>query len=170
MALDAGTTVAALADLLPGGPTVVTHSVPVIQTCTERGDVELIALAGAYHGATCSFTGPMTRASIADLAVDVAVLSATAAVPAGVRPLSRNREFAALWIDQTIPESGTLVSVASPGAAPAGQPATVGWCSAQEMWAHGSSSTHIAPPCPSTDFCTWTCPSPVRRRCPRRDR
>jgi DeoR family fructose operon transcriptional repressor len=84
VALDAGTTVAALAGLLPGGLTVVTHSVPVIQTCTERADVELIALGGAYHGPTLSFTGPLTRNSLENLAVDVAVLSATAAGPAGV--------------------------------------------------------------------------------------
>jgi DeoR family fructose operon transcriptional repressor len=84
VALDAGTTVAALAGLLPGGLTVVTHSVPVIQTCTSREDIELIALGGAYHGPTRSFTGPITRASLEDLAVDVAVLSATAAGPAGV--------------------------------------------------------------------------------------
>jgi DeoR/GlpR family transcriptional regulator of sugar metabolism len=84
VALDAGTTVAALATLLPGGLTVVTHSVPVIQTCTEREDIELIALGGAYHSPTRSFTGPITRTSLEDLAVDVAVLSATAAGLAGV--------------------------------------------------------------------------------------
>ncbi|MFD0823233.1 DeoR/GlpR family DNA-binding transcription regulator, partial [Micromonospora zhanjiangensis] len=84
VALDAGTTVAALAALLPGGLTVVTHSVPVIQTCVGRADLELIALGGAYHGPTRSFTGPITRTSLGDLAVDVAVLSATAAGPAGV--------------------------------------------------------------------------------------
>jgi DeoR/GlpR family transcriptional regulator of sugar metabolism len=84
VALDAGTTVAALAPLLPGGRTVVTHSVPVIQACTGRDDLELIALGGAYHGPTRSFTGPITRASLEELAVDVAVLSATAAGPAGV--------------------------------------------------------------------------------------
>jgi DeoR/GlpR family transcriptional regulator of sugar metabolism len=84
IALDAGTTVAALAALLPGGRTVVTHSVPVITTCIGRDDLELIALGGAYHGATRSFTGPLTRSGLEDLAVDVAVLSATAAGPSGV--------------------------------------------------------------------------------------
>jgi DeoR family fructose operon transcriptional repressor len=84
LALDAGTTVAALAGLLPGGVTIVTHSVPVINICTGRDDIELIALGGAYHSATRSFTGPITRESLADLAVDVAVLSATAAGPGGV--------------------------------------------------------------------------------------
>jgi len=84
VALDAGTTVAALAPLLPGGITVVTHSVPVIQACTERDDIELIALGGAYHAPTRSFTGPITRTSLEELAVDVAVLSATAAGATGV--------------------------------------------------------------------------------------
>ncbi|MEU4771622.1 DeoR/GlpR family DNA-binding transcription regulator [Micromonospora sp. NPDC023644] len=84
VALDAGTTVAALAALLPGGLTVVTHSVPVILACTGREDLELISLGGAYHRATRSFTGPITRTSLEDLAVDVAVLSATAAGPTGV--------------------------------------------------------------------------------------
>lgn len=84
VALDAGTTVAALAALLPAGVTVVSHSVPVITTCVTRADVELIALGGAYHGSTRSFTGPITRSGLDDLAVDVAVLSATAAGPGGV--------------------------------------------------------------------------------------
>lgn len=84
IAFDAGTTVAALAALLPGGHTVITHSAPVIQICIERDDLELIALGGAYHAATRSFTGPITRTSLEDLAPDVAVLSATAAGPAGV--------------------------------------------------------------------------------------
>ncbi|MFU8850397.1 DeoR/GlpR family DNA-binding transcription regulator [Micromonospora sp. SL1-18] len=84
VALDAGTTVAALATRLPGGRTVVTHSVPVIVACTGRDDIELIALGGAYHPQTRSFTGPATRRSLDDLAVDVAVLSAAAAGPGGV--------------------------------------------------------------------------------------
>jgi len=83
VALDAGTTVAALAAHLPGGLTVVTHSVPVILTCADREDIDLIALGGEYHGPTRAFTGPITRACLADLAVDVAVLSATAADPTG---------------------------------------------------------------------------------------
>jgi DeoR/GlpR family transcriptional regulator of sugar metabolism len=84
VALDAGTTVAALAALLPGGLTVVTHSVPVVDACVGRDDVELIALGGAYHAPTRSFTGPITRSGLSELAVDLAVLSATAAGPAGV--------------------------------------------------------------------------------------
>ena len=84
VALDAGTTLTALARLLPPGITVVTHSVPVILACAERADVELIALGGSYHGKTRSFTGPLTRTGLEQLAVDVAMLSATAAGPGGV--------------------------------------------------------------------------------------
>jgi DeoR family fructose operon transcriptional repressor len=82
--LDAGTTVTELAGLLPGGLTVATHSVPVITTCAERDDLELIALGGSYHAKTRSFSGPITRAALSQLALDVAVLSAAAAGPAGV--------------------------------------------------------------------------------------
>lgn len=83
VALDAGTTVAALARRLPAGLTVVTHSVPVILACTTRADLEVIALGGAYHVGTRSFTGPTTRAGLSELAVDVAVLSAAGVGPTG---------------------------------------------------------------------------------------
>ena len=56
----------------------------MILACTARDDLDLIALGGAYHPATRSFTGPLTRSDLAQLAVDVAVLSATAAGPRGV--------------------------------------------------------------------------------------
>ncbi len=84
VALDAGTTVATLARRLPQGLTVITHSVPVITACTGRDDLEVVALGGTFHRATRSFAGPATRAGLADLAVDLAVLSATAAGPGGV--------------------------------------------------------------------------------------
>lgn len=82
--LDAGTTVTELAERLPGGLTVVTHSVPVVTACAERDDLELIALGGSYHAKTRSFSGPITRAALSQLALDVAVLSAAAVTPAGV--------------------------------------------------------------------------------------
>ncbi|GIG29560.1 DeoR/GlpR family DNA-binding transcription regulator [Cellulomonas marina] len=84
LALDAGTTVAALARALPAGVTVVTHSLPVLTACAAREDLDVIALGGAYHRQTRSLTGPLTRAALGDLAVEVAVLSATAAGRAGV--------------------------------------------------------------------------------------
>lgn len=83
IALDAGTTIAPLAALLPPGRTVVSHSVPVITACSRRDDLELIGLGGDYQRQTRSFGGAATRAALAELAIDVAVLSATAISPAG---------------------------------------------------------------------------------------
>lgn len=83
IALDAGTTVAAVAHRLPALSTVVTHSVPAILTCSGRADLTLIGLGGDFHAQTRSFTGPATRAGMADIAVDVALLSAAAVGPSG---------------------------------------------------------------------------------------
>jgi DeoR/GlpR family transcriptional regulator of sugar metabolism len=85
IALDAGTTVAPLAALIPPGTTVVSHSVPVITACAARDDVELLGLGGIYQPDTRAFAGPTTRAELESLAVDVAVLSATAVDDASVR-------------------------------------------------------------------------------------
>lgn len=84
VALDAGTTIAALAARLPGDLTIVSHSVPVILACTDRDDIDLIAIGGSYHPPTRSFTGPLTRTGLASFAVDIAVLSATAVDASGV--------------------------------------------------------------------------------------
>jgi DeoR/GlpR family transcriptional regulator of sugar metabolism len=84
LALDAGTTVAPLADLVTAGVRIVTHSAPVIEACTARGDVELIALGGLYHADTRSFAGPMARANLMAVSADVAVLSATAVDGSGL--------------------------------------------------------------------------------------
>jgi DeoR family fructose operon transcriptional repressor len=83
VALDAGTTVAPLADLIPAGTSVVTHSVPVINACTARDDLDLVAVGGIYQPDTRAFAGPATRAGFENLLVDVAVLSATAVDPSG---------------------------------------------------------------------------------------
>lgn len=84
VALDAGTTVAGVAALLDSGTTVVTHSAPVIATCTEREDLSLIALGGTYLPETRAFTGQATRDGLARVSVDVAVLSATAVDATGL--------------------------------------------------------------------------------------
>ncbi len=84
VALDSGTTASRLTDSLPGDVTVVTHSVPVISACSERDDVRLIGLGGVYHAGTRSFSGSAVRGALADLAVDVAVLSATSVEDDGV--------------------------------------------------------------------------------------
>jgi DeoR/GlpR family transcriptional regulator of sugar metabolism len=84
VALDAGTTVAPLAGMLRTGTTIVSHSAPVIQSAIERGDVELVAVGGVYQSETRSFAGAAARRTIAEYAVDVAVLSATAVDTTGI--------------------------------------------------------------------------------------
>ncbi|SDT69198.1 transcriptional regulator, DeoR family [Jiangella sp. DSM 45060] len=84
VALDSGTTVARLAELLPAGLTVVTHSVPVVTVCAARPELRLIGLGGVFNPATRSFGGPAVRAALSDIVVDLAVLSATAVGPSGV--------------------------------------------------------------------------------------
>ena len=76
--LDAGTTVAPLARLLAPGTRVVTHSAPVISACTQRDDVDLVAVGGEYQPTTRSFAGSLARHSLEALSLDIAVLSATA--------------------------------------------------------------------------------------------
>ncbi|HYI34020.1 MAG TPA: DeoR/GlpR family DNA-binding transcription regulator [Glaciibacter sp.] len=83
VALDAGTTVAPLAELIAPGTTVVTHSVPVITASTARDDLDLVAVGGTYQSDTRAFAGPATRAGFDGLLVDVAVLSATAVDASG---------------------------------------------------------------------------------------
>lgn len=78
VALDAGTTVAELVDLLPDRLCVVSHSMPVIVGCTAGGSREVVALGGFYEPTTRSFTGPATWNAARELTVDVAVLSCTA--------------------------------------------------------------------------------------------
>ncbi|WP_175476980.1 DeoR/GlpR family DNA-binding transcription regulator [Ruania alba] len=84
VALDAGTTVAAAAPLLPGGTRVISHSMPVLSACEHRTDLEVIGLGGTYHPPTRSFGGPATRAGADDLAADVALLSAVAVASDGL--------------------------------------------------------------------------------------
>ncbi|BDI21467.1 DeoR/GlpR family DNA-binding transcription regulator [Herbiconiux sp. L3-i23] len=84
IAIDAGTTAAAVAALLEGPATVVTHSVPVITACTERDDIELIGLGGRYEPSTRSFGGSSVTAVLDRVAIDVAVLSATAVDETGL--------------------------------------------------------------------------------------
>ncbi|TDE12707.1 DeoR/GlpR transcriptional regulator [Jiangella asiatica] len=84
VAMDSGTTVARLADVLPPDLTVVTHSVPVIASCADRTDLRLIGLGGIFHPVTRSFGGPAVRTALRNIVVDVAVLSATAVGSDGV--------------------------------------------------------------------------------------
>lgn len=83
VALDAGTTVAALVPLLSGS-TVVTHSSPVIEALTRAGSRDLIAAGGHYQPDTRSFAGPLTEELLRGVRCDVAFLSATAVGPDGL--------------------------------------------------------------------------------------
>lgn len=78
VALDAGTTVAPLARLVPAGTTVVSHSHPVIVDAAGRDDVDVIAIGGDFDRAAQSFSGPLATDALGRLSVDVAVLSAVA--------------------------------------------------------------------------------------------
>lgn len=77
IALDAGTTVAALVPLLSRS-TVVTHSLPIIEALTRAGSPRLIAAGGHYQPDTRSFAGPLTEELLRGVRCDVAFLSATA--------------------------------------------------------------------------------------------
>ncbi|WP_309104214.1 DeoR/GlpR family DNA-binding transcription regulator [Microbacterium sp.] len=77
VALDAGTTVAALVPLL-SARTVVTHSLPVIEAVTRTGSPGLIAAGGHYQPDTRSFAGPLTEETLRGMRFDMAFLSATA--------------------------------------------------------------------------------------------
>ncbi|WP_194420910.1 DeoR/GlpR family DNA-binding transcription regulator [Microbacterium abyssi] len=78
IALDAGTTIAALVPLVASS-TIVTHSLPVIEALTRTGSAELIAAGGHYQPDTRSFAGPLTEDALRSVRCDVAFLSATAA-------------------------------------------------------------------------------------------
>ena len=77
VALDAGTTVAALAPLIDAG-TVVTHSLPIITALARSRPHALIAAGGHFQPDTRSFAGPLAEATLRGIRSDAAVLSATA--------------------------------------------------------------------------------------------
>lgn len=77
VALDAGTTVAAVAPLLHGS-TIVTHSLPVIEALSREPQPRLIAAGGHYQPDTRCFAGPLAEETLRGVRCDVALLSATA--------------------------------------------------------------------------------------------
>lgn len=77
VALDAGTTVAAVAPLLHGS-TIVTHSLPVIEALSRDPQPRLIAAGGHYQPDTRCFAGPLAEETLRGVRCDVALLSATA--------------------------------------------------------------------------------------------
>ncbi|WP_106816394.1 DeoR/GlpR family DNA-binding transcription regulator [Microbacterium timonense] len=77
VALDAGTTVAAVAPLLHNR-TIVTHSLPVIETLARDSEPRLIAAGGHYQPDTRCFAGPIAEETLRGIRCDIALLSATA--------------------------------------------------------------------------------------------
>lgn len=77
--LDAGSTVAMLADQFPdtGHLRVVTASLPAISTLATNRGVEVISLGGVLHPETLSFAGPATLRSIEDLQIESLFLAAS---------------------------------------------------------------------------------------------
>ena len=77
--LDAGTTTARLARMLPSGRhhTVVTHALPVASLLATRPDVTLHLLGGRVRPRTLAAVGDWIRRSVAEVSVDVAFLGAT---------------------------------------------------------------------------------------------
>jgi DeoR/GlpR family transcriptional regulator of sugar metabolism len=78
IALDAGTTAAALANKLAvrGNLRVVTASVPVITALLNSDGVEVVALGGNLRRDTRSFIGPSVVAAARDLQVETAFIGA----------------------------------------------------------------------------------------------
>jgi len=74
--IDAGTTTARLAELLPNDRefTVVTHSVPVASILVNRPNISLHLLGGIVRGRTFAAVGDWTKAQIAEVFADVAFM------------------------------------------------------------------------------------------------
>jgi len=74
--IDAGTTTARLAELLPSDRefTVVTHSVPVASLLVNRPNISLHLLGGIVRGRTLAAVGDWTKAQIAEVFADVAFM------------------------------------------------------------------------------------------------
>lgn len=76
--LDAGSTTAQLADLLPVGRdlTVVTNGLPIAMALSARGDVTVHLLGGRVRQRTMATVDAAALAALADISVDVAFLGA----------------------------------------------------------------------------------------------
>jgi DeoR family fructose operon transcriptional repressor len=74
--IDAGTTTARLAELLPLDRefTVVTHSIPVAATLTSRSNITLHLLGGVVRARTLAAVGDWTKRQIDDVFADVAFM------------------------------------------------------------------------------------------------
>lgn len=76
VAIDAGTTTAEVAPLLPPDRafTVISYSLPVMTAAVHLENVELLNLGGVFHRHSLSYAGPMTTRAIGDLSIDTLYL------------------------------------------------------------------------------------------------
>jgi DeoR/GlpR family transcriptional regulator of sugar metabolism len=81
--LDAGTTTAELAHLLPAGVSVVTNSLPAMIVLQDRADITLTGLGGTYDPLTQSFQGPGTVTALRGARLDTFFLAASGLAPDG---------------------------------------------------------------------------------------
>ncbi len=79
IALDAGTTAAGLAALLPRDLhlKVITQSLPVVTTLVQNDGIEVTALGGVLYPESLSFAGPSTLESIANFQIQTLFLAAS---------------------------------------------------------------------------------------------
>jgi DeoR/GlpR family transcriptional regulator of sugar metabolism len=86
LGLDAGTTVAQLAALLPRdrGISVVTNSFPAVSVLVPGGGIEVNCLGGVLHPVSLSFAGPATLAAIENLQIETTFLAASSLSERGV--------------------------------------------------------------------------------------
>ena len=86
IAIDAGTTGAHLASILPSDRmlSVITHSLPVVSSLVSNPGAEIMCLGGTLHLDSLSFDGPATLATISNLHVEVLFLAATGLGDRGV--------------------------------------------------------------------------------------
>ncbi len=86
IAIDAGTTTAMVASLLPAERrlNVISHSLPVLTIIAGMRGVSLTALGGTFHPTSLSFTGPQTTEAISHLHVSTLFLGASGVNERGV--------------------------------------------------------------------------------------
>lgn len=81
--LDAGSSCAALAEVLPENKnlTVISHSLTVLNVLKRKAGIRLIALGGEYDSALDANLGPMTEMNLARFSIDQAFLGASGIDP-----------------------------------------------------------------------------------------
>jgi DeoR/GlpR family transcriptional regulator of sugar metabolism len=111
IALDAGTTGAQLAAILPSDQhlTVISPSLPVVSSLSTNAGVEIICLGGVLHPESLSFSGPSTLAAISNLHIETLFLAASGL---NVRGVFCGNGFDAITKRALIDVSDTVVLIA----------------------------------------------------------